>query len=167
MAQDMNSVSIIGNLTRDPELRHTPSGTAVCNLGVAVNDRVKRGGEWQDTAYFFDVTVWAGQGESCAQYLSKGKKVGITGKLTWRSWEDKETGAKRSKVEIVANSVQFLTPRSDDGDYGGSSSDYSPPEGAVEGGGEGYGLPGGDQQQEQTEPAASTAASTADDDIPF
>jgi len=112
----VNSVNIIGNLTRDPELRTTPSGMAVGSLGVAVNDRVKKDGEWTDAAYFFNVTVWGAQAESCAQYLSKGKKVGISGKLTWREWEG--DNGKRTAVEITAHHVEFLTPKGE-GESGG------------------------------------------------
>ena len=81
MPQNINSVVLVGNLTRDPELRHTPAGTAVTTLRIAVNDRVKRGEEWQDAAYYFDVTVWGRTAENCAQYLAKGRPVGVQGKL--------------------------------------------------------------------------------------
>ena len=94
MPQNINSVVLVGNLTRDPELRHTPSGTAVTTLRIAVNDRVKRGEEWQDAAYYFDVTVWGRDAENCAQYLAKGRPVGVQGKLTWREW-DAQDGTKR------------------------------------------------------------------------
>ena len=101
MPQNINSVVLVGNLTRDPELRHTPAGTAVTTLRIAVNDRVKRGEEWQDAAYYFDVTVWGRTAENCAQYLSKGRPVGVQGKLTWREW-DAQDGTKRQSVEVVA-----------------------------------------------------------------
>ena len=110
MPQNINSVALIGNLTRDPELRHTPSGTAVTTLRIAVNDRVKRGEEWVDAAYYFDVTVWGRQAENCAQYLAKGRPVGVQGKLTWREW-DAQDGTKRQSVEVVADNVQFLGGR--------------------------------------------------------
>ncbi len=110
MPQNINSVVLVGNLTKDPELRHTPSGTPVTTLRVAVNDRVKRGEEWQDAAYYFDVTVWGRTAENCAQYLAKGRPVGVQGKLTWREW-DAQDGTKRQSVEVVADNVQFLGGR--------------------------------------------------------
>jgi single-strand DNA-binding protein len=144
MPQNINIVALVGNLTKDPELRHTPSGTAVTTLRVAVNDRVKRGEEWTDAAYYFDVTVWGRTAENCAQYLAKGRPVGVQGKLTWREW-DAQDGSKRQSVEIVADNIQFL--------------------GGRDGGG------GGDQQFVPQGAAQSTddfpAAAAADDDIPF
>src|SRR5919109_2709642 len=85
MAANINRVVLVGNLTRDPELRHTPSGTPVCSLRVAVNTRRKdETGQWVDKPNYFDVTVWGQQGENCAQYLSKGRPVGVDGRLEWR-----------------------------------------------------------------------------------
>jgi single-strand DNA-binding protein len=111
-ASNINVVVITGNLTRDPELRNTPSGTPVCSMRVAVNTRRKNGttGEWEDKANFFDVTVWGAQGENCAQYLQKGRPVAVQGRLEWREWEDQQ-GNKRQSVDIIANSVQFLGSR--------------------------------------------------------
>src|SRR5918994_6309594 len=82
----INSVVLVGNLTRDPELRHTPSGMAVCSLRLAVNTRRKdqATGEWGEKPNFFDITVWGQQGENCAQYLAKGRPVAIDGRLEWR-----------------------------------------------------------------------------------
>ena len=83
---NINRVVLVGNLTKDPELRHTPSGTAVCKIRLAVNTRQKdaQTGEWGDKPNYFDVTVWGNQGESCAQYLAKGRPVGVDGRLDWR-----------------------------------------------------------------------------------
>jgi len=113
-ASNLNVVEITGNLTRDPELRTTPSGTPVCKLRVAVNSRRKDGasGEWVDKPNYFDVTVWGAQGENCATYLSKGRPVGVEGRLDWREWEAQD-GSKRQAVEIIADSVQFLGSRGD------------------------------------------------------
>ena len=99
-ATNVNRVVITGNLTRDPELRSTPSGTAVCGLRVAVNTRRKNNstGEWEDKPNYFDVTVWGAQGENCAKYLSKGRGVAIDGRLEWREWETPE-GTKRQAVD--------------------------------------------------------------------
>ena len=119
MAGSINRVILVGNLTRDPELRALPSGTSVCQLGIAVNDRVKDRdtGEWTDYANFFDVSVFGRQAESCAQYLSRGRQVAIDGRLRWRQWETQD-GQKRSKVEVVADSVQFIGPREGGGGQG-------------------------------------------------
>ena len=116
MAANINRVVLVGNLTRDPELRHTPSGTAVCSLRLAVNTRRKDAatGEWGEKPNYFDVTVWGNQGENCAQYLSKGRPVGVDGRLEWREWEAQD-GTKRQAVEIIADSVQFLGGRGETG----------------------------------------------------
>src|SRR6186997_747321 len=142
---NINRVVLVGNLTRDPELRHTPSGTAVCSLRVAVNTRRKdnQTGEWTEKPNYFDVTVWGNQGESCAQYLSKGRPVGIDGRLEWREWETPE-GNKRQAVDVVADTVQFLGGR---GDGDGGSGGYIPSEVAT--------------------PAGDFPSSPTDDDIPF
>jgi single-strand DNA-binding protein len=118
---NINRVVLTGNLTRDPELRHTGGGTAVCELRVAVNSRRKDGttGEWMDKPNFFDVVVWGAQGENCATYLSKGRPVAIEGRLDWREWEAKEGGGKRQAVQIIANTVQFLGSRDGGGGGGG------------------------------------------------
>ena len=112
MARNINRVIVVGNLTRDPELRHTPSGMAVCSLRIAVNTtRKDETGQWVDKPNYFDVTVWDKQGENCAQYLAKGRPVAIDGRLEWREWE--QEGNKRQAVEIVADNVQFLGGRQD------------------------------------------------------
>lgn len=129
MAQNINRVVITGNLTRDPELRHTGSGTPVCELGVAVNGRRKTAeGEWVDKPNFFNVTVWGKQGEMAAQYLSKGRPVAIDGRLEWEQWEAKDGTGKRSAVKIIADTVQFLNSGQQDG--GGQQDD---PQQAAEG----------------------------------
>lgn len=107
MAQQVNQVVIGGNLVRDPELRHTRGGSAVCSLRLANNRRAKVGDEWQDRAGYFDVSVWGAQGENCAEYLAKGRGVLVVGELRWREWEDRD-GNKRQAVEINAREVQFL-----------------------------------------------------------
>jgi single-strand DNA-binding protein len=140
----INRVVLVGNLTRDPELRHTPSGTAVCNLRLAVNTRRKdETGQWVDKPNYFDITVWGNQGERCAQYLAKGRPVAVDGRLEWREWETPE-GNKRQAVDVVADTVQFLGSRGD-GDGGGG---YIPSEAAAT-------------------PAGDFPTSPTDDDIPF
>lgn len=103
----MNLVVLLGNLTRDPELRYTPSQTAVTTLGLAVNTRIKQGDEWKVETCFVDVTVFGRQAETCSEYLSKGRQVLVEGRLTYRRWENKD-GQTRSKHEVLANRVQFL-----------------------------------------------------------
>ena len=144
MAGDINRVTLVGRLTRDPELRHLPSGVPVLQLGLAVNGRQKDdGGNWADKPNFFDVKVFGNQAEMLAQHLGKGRRVGVDGRLDWSSWEAQD-GSKRSKVEVVANTVQFLDSRAEAG------------------------------SEPQFVPAGATAAdadfgggSGADDDIPF
>jgi single-strand DNA-binding protein len=142
---NINRVVLVGNLTRDPELRQTPSGTAVCKLRVAVNTRQKDSatGQWGDKPNYFDVTVWGNQGESCAQYLAKGRPVAIDGRLDWREW-DAQDGTKRQAVEIIAENVQFLGSR--DGAAGGGENSSFVPQGTA---------------------AANADFGPADDDIPF
>ncbi len=112
----MNSIQLIGNLTRDPELRSLPSGTSVCKMRLAVNTRRKdsSSGEWVDKANYFDVTAFAGRADVAAEYLSKGSRVGVTGRLESREWET--DGQKRYGVEIISDQLDFLTPKSDGAD---------------------------------------------------
>jgi len=106
-----NKVILMGNLTRDPELRYTPSGAPVCNFDLAVNrSYTTQGGERRDEVCYVTVVVWGKQAESCGEYLGKGRTVLVEGHLQQRSWETPE-GQKRSKHEVVAERVQFLGPR--------------------------------------------------------
>ena len=121
MAANINRVVLVGNLTRDPELRHTPGGTPVCSLRIAVNSRRRdESGNWTDKPNYFSISVFGNQAESCTQYLSKGRPVAIDGRLEWREWQAQD-GAKRESVEVVADSVQFLGSRGDGGDAGGGN----------------------------------------------
>src|SRR5947199_1694807 len=107
-ATNINRVIITGNLTRDPELRSTPSGMSVCSLRVACNTRRKdQSGEWVDKPNYFDVTIWGRQGENAAQYLSKGHPVAIDGRLEWRELQKKE-GNKRQAIELMLDKIQLL-----------------------------------------------------------
>ena len=107
---NLNKVFLIGNLTRDPELRYTPGGTAVANLGLAVNRRFKdSSGELKEEVCFLTVTVWDKQAEACCQYLAKGRAVFVEGVLQSRFWETPE-GQKRSAIDVRAERVQFLGP---------------------------------------------------------
>jgi single-strand DNA-binding protein len=136
---NINRVVLVGNLTKDPELRHTPSGTSVCKLRLAVNSRQKDAstGEWGEKPNYFDVTVWGNQGENCAKFLAKGRAVGVDGRLDWREWEAQD-GTKRQAVEVIADTVQFLGSRDSAGGEGerqfvpagAASGDDFPPAGA-------------------------------------
>jgi single-strand DNA-binding protein len=112
----LNSVCLLGHLTRHPEVRYSPSGTPVAALGLAVNHRIKHGdGTWQEDPCFVDVVVFGTQAEACGQYLTKGDPVLLEGRLQYRTWQDQQ-GQKRSKHEVVAFRVQFLPkpgPRSE------------------------------------------------------
>lgn len=131
MAINLNVVALTGNLTRDPELRSTAGGTSVCKLGLAVNGRRKdQSGQWVDKPNFFDIVVFGHQAEACAQYLAKGRPVAVQGRLDWSSWEAQD-GGKRSKVEVIADTVQFLNARSD-GDGSSSSSSQFVPAGSAD-----------------------------------
>ncbi len=107
MARSFNQVILMGNLTRDPELRTTPNGATVCSFSLALN-RSYRGsdGEWQEATDYIDIVAWGPLGERVAQYLTKGRPTLVNGRLQSRSWE--QDGAKRSKVEVVASDVTFL-----------------------------------------------------------
>jgi single-strand DNA-binding protein len=146
MAGDINRVTIVGRLTRDPELRALPSGSSVLQLGVAVNGRQKdTTGNWSDKPNFFDVKVFGAQAEMLANNLTKGRRIGVDGRLDWSSWEAQD-GSKRSKVEIVAQSVQFLDSKNDGGGELGGGNQFVP-----------AGASGGSDADFQG----------ADDDIPF
>lgn len=105
----INRVNISGNLTRDPELRQTQGGMAILSLGVAVNDRRKnqQTGKWEDVPNFVDCVVFGTRAEKLAQFLAKGSKVAIEGKLRWSQWE--KDGAKRSKLEVVVDEIEFMS----------------------------------------------------------
>jgi single-strand DNA-binding protein len=121
MAANINRVVLVGNLTKDPELRQTGGGTPVCSLRIAVNTRRRdESGQWGDKPNYFSVSVFGNQAESCSQYLSKGRPVAIDGRLEWREWQAQD-GAKRESVEIVADSVQFLSSGQGGGELGAST----------------------------------------------
>lgn len=125
MARSVNQVILMGNLTRDPEIRQTPSGQSVCSFSLALNRAYKdQAGEWQEATDYIDCVAWGPLGERISQYLSKGRRALVQGRLQSRSWE--QDGQKRSKVEVLASDVTFLDGR-DSGDSGsaGGSSSYS------------------------------------------
>ncbi|QDU37110.1 Single-stranded DNA-binding protein [Maioricimonas rarisocia] len=154
-----NKVILVGNLTRDPEVRYTPSGTAVAEVGLAVNrtwfDR--QSNEKKEETTFVDVTLWGRQAEVAGEYLSRGRSVLIEGRLQLDTWEDRETGKKRSKLKVVGENMQMLGGRGE----GGS------------GGGGGYRGGGGASRPQQSQPQSSADSfyddgpSSGGDDVPF
>lgn len=152
MAKGFNKVILMGNLTRDPETRNTPNGSSVTNFSLAVNRTWKGAdGQQNEDVSYIDCVAWGKPGEIITQYLSKGRAVLVSGRLDQRSWEDKETGGKRSKIEVVVEDFNFV------GDGGGSSSGAQP---ASEG-------------NTSSKPATNSASSDIDDkpidlsEIPF
>jgi single-strand DNA-binding protein len=157
MAASLNKVLLMGNLTRDPEVKYTPKGTAVCDLGLAINDSYKaQDGTIKETVTYVDVEVWGRTAENCKQYLTKGRPIFVEGQLRLDQWE--QDGQKRSKLKIRADRVQFL---------GG-------------GAGAGGGRPGGNYESRPATASGKTAAPPAaanlsedrppppdEDDIPF
>jgi len=151
---DLNRVTLVGRLTRDPELRHTAGGDAVCSMRVAVSSRARdENGQWGDKSNYFDVVVFGRQAESASNYLSKGRRIGVDGRLSWREWTAQD-GGKRQSVEVVANDVFFLDSRSDGGGGGASGGESS-----------GWSAPAGSDMPVDTSDMTPTAG--ADDDIPF
>ena len=153
---NLNKVMLIGNLTRDPELRYTPKGTAVADISLAIN-RVwnNEQNQKQEETIFVDVTLWGRQAELAQQYLTKGRGAYIEGRLQMDTWDDKETGKKRSKLKVIGESLQFLPDgRGQQGGGGGGQPSSRPP-----------------QQQRSGPPQGATAAPADDfqeeDDIPF
>ncbi len=130
MARSFNQVTLLGNLTRDPELRTTPNGQSVCSFSLALNRSYKGAdGNWQEATDYIDIVAWGPMGERVAQYLAKGRKALVSGRLQSRSWE--QDGNKRSKVEVVANDVTFVdgpggsNASGQGGDSGSSTSNSS------------------------------------------
>ncbi len=121
MARSVNQVILMGNLTRDPELRQTPSGQSVVSFSLALNRSYKdQSGEWQEATDYIDVAAWGPLAERVAQYMTKGRRCLVQGRLQSRSWE--QDGQKRSKVEVLANDVTFLDGRGEGGEGSGAGS---------------------------------------------
>ena len=154
----INKVIVTGNLTRDAELRTTPGGTTLANFGIAVNDRRHNAqtDQWEDYANFFDCTLFGRRAESLTQYLTKGIKVAIEGRLHYSSWEDKNTGQRRSRVDITVTDIELLTPRNNNNNNGsnGNNSYANNNSNASE-------------QNSGNYPQANDTAAYNDEDIPF
>ncbi len=150
MAKSVNKVILIGNLGKDPELKHTSGGTAVATVTLATNERFKdKSGEWQDRTEWHNVVLWARLAEIASEYLKKGRTVYIEGRLQTRSWEDKQ-GQKRYTTEVVASDLVLLGGRGEEGGGGRSSRsefDQSAPS--------------------EFDSAPARATEITDDDIPF
>ena len=154
-----NRVVLVGNLTRDVDLRYTPSQTAVTDIGLAVNDRVKRNNEWVDETTFVDVTLWGRQAEVANEYLSKGAPVLIEGRLKLDTWE--QEGQKRSKLRVVGEKMQMLGSRSGGGSGGGQSGGGSRPQSG------GQMQPGGQGDYAGAGHGDVPMSGPGDDDVPF
>ena len=127
---DTNTVVLTGNLTRDPELRYTPKGVAVANIGLASNRKYRQGDNLKDEVCFVDVTAFGATAEAVAKYLDKGRKVLVEGRLRFKSWET-EVGQRRSKVDVIAERVNFLPnagQNASDGERGAQEFDGTIPE---------------------------------------
>ena len=177
----INRVIISGNLTRDAELRQTASGTSVLGFGVAVNDRRRNNqtGEWEDYANFVDCTMFGQRAQAIAQYLRKGLKVALEGKLRYSSWE--RDGQKRSKLEVIVDDLEFMSSRNDDqNNFGGgfNGGNFNGGNQGFNGGNQGYNGNYGNQgysQPQQQAPAPApmpqaqpdVSSSVYDEDIPF
>jgi len=140
MASSFNKVILMGNLTRDPEIRYSQGGMAICSIGLAVNERFKgQDGEWQDRASFIDITIFGKRGEAFAKFHKKGQSAFIEGKLRLDQWEDKQSGQKRSKLFVVADSWEFVGGEKGQGGggqgQGGGESWSAPAQSAPSGGG--------------------------------
>jgi single-strand DNA-binding protein len=148
-----NKVILVGNLTRDPELRHIPSGTAVTDLGLAVNrtwtDRNTN--QRSEETTFVDVTCWGRTAEIACEYLRKGRPVLVEGRLQMDEWNDRETGAKRTKLKVVCDNMQMLGSRNEGNSGGGGGGSYQPP-------------PQSDGPQQ---PASNPVVNPPDDEVPF
>ncbi|MCF6311519.1 MAG: single-stranded DNA-binding protein [Verrucomicrobiales bacterium] len=145
----LNKVMLMGNLTRDPEVRYTPKGTAVTDLGLAINrNYTTDGGEKREETTFVDITFWGRQAETLGQYMKKGRPLYVEGRMQLDTWDDKTTGQKRSKLKVVGENFQFLGGRDDNGGGGGYQSGGQPS------GGGGYQQGGGGQQDSGGQPSS-------------
>jgi single-strand DNA-binding protein len=164
--KSLNRVQLIGNLGKDPEIKYTPQGTPVAKLTIATNERFKdKAGEWQDRTEWHNVVLWQRLAEIAGEYLKKGGKVYIEGRLQTRSWDDKTSGQKKYMTEVVASDLILLGGRGEGsgGDYSGSSrgaSSSAASASSASGGGNNF-----DQRTPEPEPAAT--GPITDDDIPF
>jgi single-strand DNA-binding protein len=154
---NFNKVYLIGNLTRDPELRVTPKGTAICQFGMAVNRQFKdESGALRDDTTFVDIEAWGKQGETISKYCTKGRPLFVEGRLKFDQWEDKTSGQKRSKLKVVLEGFQFLgTGQREGAPAGGGEFDQSAPS------------PERHSPPPRTSAAKPAPAENLDEDVPF
>jgi single-strand DNA-binding protein len=158
MAKSVNKVILIGNLGKDPEIKYTPSGTPVAKFSLATNERYKdKGGEWQDRTEWHNIVAWQRLAEIVGEYVKKGSKLYIEGRLQTSSWEDKQSGEKKYRTEIVANDLVLLSGRSEGDLEGRFSRSASASHGSM------------DQREQKSQHAdeMSQGAEITDEDIPF
>jgi single-strand DNA-binding protein len=152
MAKSVNKVILIGNLGKDPEVKYTPSGTPVAKFSLATNERYKdKNGQWQDRTEWHNLVAWQRTAEIIGEYVKKGSKIYVEGRLRTDSWDDKNTGEKKYRTEIVVNDLVLLSGR---GEGEGAS------RGAAAGGNV-------DQRTPEPEPAPAHSTGITDEDIPF
>ena len=155
--KSLNRVTLIGNLGKDPEVKFTPSGTPVAKIALATNERFKdKNGEWQDRTEWHNVVLWQRLAEIAGEYLKKGGKVYIEGRLQTRSWDDKQTNQKKYMTEVVASDLILLGGRGE----GGGGGDFAGSSRGASSGGNNF-----DQRMPEAEPAGT--APISDEDIPF
>jgi single-strand DNA-binding protein len=151
MSKSVNKVILVGNVGKDPEVKYTPNGTAVAKFSIATNERYKdRAGEWQERVEWHHIVAWQRLAEIVGEYVAQGSKVYIEGKLQTSSWDDKQSGEKKSRTEIVARELLLLGPHKSDGD----SEDRPSPNRRHE-------------PQDEREPAYASGSEITDEDIPF
>jgi single-strand DNA-binding protein len=160
---NVNKVILIGNLTRDPELRVTPKGTPLCSFGLAINRTFKdEAGQSRDETTFVDIDAWGKQGELIAKYCTKGRPLYVEGRLKFDQWEDKTSGQKRSKLKIVLENFQFLGGARPDGSPGGGSPGGPSDEGGDQSGGSHVPPP-----RPGAAPRPAAPSGPVDEDVPF
>jgi len=172
----LNKVMIIGNLTRDPEIKYTPKGTAIADIGLAVNrNYTTESGEKREEVTFIDVTLWGRTAEIVGEYCKKGRPLFVEGRLQLDTWDDKQTGQKRSKLKVVGDNIQLLGGREGGGEGGGgggaagggrprsSEGEYDGPPSGGSGGGGGFKKAPPPQRKAPADPDLDAA----EDDIPF
>ncbi len=158
MARGVNKAILIGNLGRNPEIRYTQSGLAVCNFSIATTERTKKEGEWVDQTEWHNIVTFGKMAENCEKYLSKGSSAYIEGRIQTRKWQDKE-GNDRYTTEIVAANVQFLS--------GGGGGQGGGGGGSSQGGGQNQGSGGSQNQGGDDFPSGSGGGFDPNDDVPF
>ena len=157
MAKSVNKVILIGNLGKDPEVKYTPQGTAVAKLTLATNESYKdKDGQWQERTEWHNVVLWQRLAEIAGEYLKKGSKVYVEGRLQTRSWDDKQTNQKRYMTEVVAQTMVLLGGRAEGAGAGAEGGGYSRGAGA-----------GNNFDQRTPEPEPAAASPITDEDIPF